>query len=143
LLTAEDVRAFEETTKLPRNGWLLFRTGWGARHEDPAAFLSTDEQGSHWPGVTPECAEYIAKETTLRGFGCEQVGTDAGLAYGFDPPYPMHHFLLGSGKYGLASLANLERLPLDGAFLIAAPLRIEGGSGSPCRVIALIQDGSV
>jgi kynurenine formamidase len=137
LLTVDDVRAFEEDTGLPQNGWLLYRTGWASRHDDRAAFLGGNGEGPHWPGVSTECAKYIA-QTPLRGFGTEQVGTDAGIAYSFDPPFPMHHFLLGSGKYGLASLANLDSLPVSGAFLIPAPLRIEGGSGSPCRVIALV-----
>jgi len=138
LLTTEDVQEFEQSHGLPTDGWLLFRTGWSARHDDRAAFLGTSGTGPHWPGVTSDCARYIAEETSLRGYGSEQVGTDAGLAYDFDPPYPMHHFLLGSGKYGLASLANLHRLPITGTLLIPAPLRIEGGSGSPCRTIALI-----
>ena len=84
------------------------------------------------------CARYLAEETPLRGYGSEQVGTDAGIAFGFDPPYPAHHFLLGAGKYGLASLANLGELPATGSVLIAAPLRIVGGSGSPARVYALV-----
>jgi kynurenine formamidase len=142
LLTVEDVRAFEEEHgRLPEGGWLLLRTGWEARHADPHAFLSSDESGSHWPGVDAACARWIAEETPIRGYGSEQVGTDAGLAYRFEPVYPMHHYLLGSGKYGLASLASLGRLPPTGAVLIAAPLRIVRGSGSPCRVYALVPRG--
>jgi kynurenine formamidase len=100
----------------------------------PHAFVND----SHWPGVTVQCARYIAEQTTLRGYGTEQVGIDAGLAFQFDPPFPMHHYLLGAGKYGLASLGTLEALPERGAVLIAAPLRIEGGSGSPSRIYALV-----
>jgi kynurenine formamidase len=135
LLEVDDVRALEQ---LPESGWLLLRTGWGARHLEGAAFLNQDEQGPHWPGVSAECARFIAEETPLRGYGTEQIGIDAGLAYELDPPYPMHHFLLGAGKYGLASLNGLDELPQTGGLLIAAPLRIEGGSGSPARVIALV-----
>jgi len=68
----------------------------------------------------------------------ETVGTDAGTAHSFDPPFPCHAFMLGAGKYGLTQLANLDRLPVTGAVLIAGPLPIVGGSGSPARVLALV-----
>ena len=68
----------------------------------------------------------------------ETVGTDAGLAHSFDPPFPCHTYLLGAGKYGLTQLRNVDRLPARGAVLIVAPLPIVRGSGSPCRVLALV-----
>ena len=73
------------------------------------------------------------------GIGVETVGTDAGAAHGFDPPFPCHAAMLGAGKYGLTQLANLARLPPTGAVLLVAPLPIVGGSGSPARVLALVQ----
>jgi kynurenine formamidase len=72
------------------------------------------------------------------GWGVETVGTDAGRAHGFDPPFPAHHLLHGAGRFGLASLCRLDRLPARGALLITPPLKIEGGSGSPLRVLALV-----
>ena len=75
------------------------------------------------------------------GMGVETVGTDAGAAHSFDPPFPCHHFMLGAGKYGLTQLANLERLPATGAVILVAPLKIVRGSGSPCRVLAFVPGG--
>jgi kynurenine formamidase len=75
---------------------------------------------------------------TAIGWGSEGVGTDAGQAYRFDPPFPCHTIMHGSNKFGLASLANLDRLPPMGAILITPPLKIVNGSGSPCRVLALV-----
>jgi kynurenine formamidase len=66
------------------------------------------------------------------------VGTDAGQAFLFDPPFPCHVMMHGNNKFGLASLANLDQLPPKGAILITPPLKIVNGSGSPCRVLALI-----
>jgi kynurenine formamidase len=66
------------------------------------------------------------------------VGTDAGQAAGFDPPFPAHNIMQGSGRFGLASLANLDQLPPTGAVVIAAPLKLVGGSGSPLRALALV-----
>ncbi len=139
LLQLADMEAFvREHGPLPEQGWLLLRTGWGARADDAAAFLNADERGTHWPGMSVECARWLAEETPLRGYGTEQIGIDAGLAYEFEPPFPAHHYLLGAGKFGLASLGNLGRLPATGAVVVAAPLRIAGGTGSPARVIALV-----
>jgi kynurenine formamidase len=73
------------------------------------------------------------------GVGVETVGTDAGQAGTFDPPFPNHGIMHGAGKYGLASLTNLDRLPPTGAIVIALPLKIVKGSGSPARVIALVE----
>ena len=65
----------------------------------------------------------------------ETVGIDAGAAGGFDPPFPVHNFLLGAGKLGLTQLANLDKLPITGALLIVSPLKLMGGTGSPSRVL--------
>jgi kynurenine formamidase len=139
LLTIQDVRAFEaEVGPLPAGGWLLYRTGWDARADDEAAFLNADASGPHTPGVAPDCARWLAAERPIVGLGVETVGTDAGAAAGFDPPFPCHSHLLGAGKYGLTQLANLALLPPAGALLVVAPLRIVRGSGSPARVLALV-----
>ena len=142
LLQIDDVRAWEAAHgPLPEGGWLLYRTGWDARADDPDAFLNADDTGPHSPGISAECAQWLAQETPLIGIGVETVGTDAGAAHGFDPPFPCHSFFLGAGKYGLTQLRNLDRLPARGAVLIAAPLPIVRGSGSPARVLALVERG--
>jgi kynurenine formamidase len=123
---------------LPENGWLLFRTGWSARGDDPERYANADDKGSHTPGMTPAVATYLAA-TGLLGVGVETVGTDAGQAFGFEPAFPCHQAVLGAGKYGLTQLRNLDRLPVTGAVVIAAPLPIVTGSGSPARVLALVE----
>jgi kynurenine formamidase len=139
LLTVEHVEAWQaENGPLPDGGWLLYRTGWASRAGDAGSFLNANETGPHTPGIAPECARWLAESTPILGIGVETVGTDAGAAHSFDPPFPCHAFMLGAGKYGLTQLANLERLPVTGAVLIAGPLPIVGGSGSPARVLALV-----
>jgi kynurenine formamidase len=123
---------------LPRDGWLLFRSGWDKRAADQTAFLNANETGPHTPGVSVELAQWLASEAAVIGFGVETVGTDAGAAHSFQPAFPCHQYLLGAGKYGLTQLANLSQLPATGAVLIAAPLPIVRGSGSPARVLALV-----
>jgi len=124
---------------LPAGGWLLYRTGWDARSDSQQAFLNANETGPHTPGVSVACARWIAEEAPVIGIGVETVGTDAGAAHSFDPPFPCHSALLGAGKYGLTQLQNLAALPPTGAVVIAGPLPIAGGSGSPARVLALVE----
>jgi kynurenine formamidase len=85
------------------------------------------------------CAQWLAEEAPIQGLGVETVGTDAGAAHSFDPAFPCHSYLLGAGKYGLTQLQNLARLPAAGAVVVAGPLPIVSGSGSPARVLALVE----
>ena len=120
---------------LPLVLWLLLRSGWSRHGQDPEAFLN----GGVTPGVHPLCAQWLAEQTAIQGLGVETVGTDAGQAGGFEPAYPCHWFFHGANKYGLTQLRHLAELPARGALLIVAPLPIVGGSGSPCRVIAIFE----
>jgi kynurenine formamidase len=140
LLEVPHVEAWQqEHGPLPDGGWLLYRTGWAARSASQQEFLNADDTGPHTPGVSPECAHWLAEKSPVIGLGVETVGTDAGAAHSFDPPFPCHTALLGAGKYGLTQLQNLHRLPPTGALLVTAPLPIVGGSGSPARVLALVE----
>jgi kynurenine formamidase len=140
LLEVDHVRAWEaEHGSLPADGWLLLRTGWDARAHGQAEILNADENGPHTPGVSVACAKWLAEEAPVLGIGVETVGTDAGAAHSFDPPFPCHAMLLGAGKYGLTQLRNVAQLPPTGAVLVASPLPIRRGSGSPCRVLALVE----
>jgi kynurenine formamidase len=140
LLEVDHIRAWEsEHGPLPEGGWLLYRTGWDARSHSQEEFLNADENGPHTPGISVECAKWLAHESPVIGIGVETVGTDAGAAAAFDPMFPCHSFMHGAGKYGLTQLQNLAQLPPTGAVLIASPLKIVGGSGSPARVLALVE----
>jgi kynurenine formamidase len=142
LLEVEHVQEWEAAHgPLPDGGWLLYRTGWDTRAFSQEDFLNADESGPHTPGISPACARWLAEQAPVVGLGVETVGTDAGAAHSFDPPFPCHAALMGSGKYGLTQLQNLDRLPPTGALLVAAPLPIVSGSGSPARVLALVERG--
>ncbi|WP_419999241.1 cyclase family protein [Streptomyces boninensis] len=140
LLQVDHIQAWTKTHgPLPPGGWLLYRTGWDTRSASEDDFLNADDTGPHTPGIAGDCARWLAEETDLAGVGVETVGTDAGAAHGFDPPFPCHSHLMGAGKYGLTQLQNLALLPAQGAVIVVAPLPIVGGSGSPARVLALIE----
>ena len=140
LLEVDHIKEWEsQHGPLPEGGWLLYRTGWDVRSHDQDTFLNANETGPHTPGVSVECARWIAQEAPVIGFGVETVGTDAGAAHSFDPPFPCHSSMLGADKYGLTQLQNLALLPPQGAMVIVSPLPITGGSGSPCRALALVE----
>src|SRR5437667_2232034 len=137
LLTVDRVKQWESAHgKIPAGAWLLLRTGW-SRRTDPSQYINLGKDGPHTPGFVKECSEFLARERDVLGVGVETVGTDAGRAATFDPPFPNHYVMHGSGKFGLAGLCNLDQPPATGAVVIAAPLKIVNGSGSPLRVIAI------
>lgn len=137
LLTPARIEQWEsEHGKIPTGAWALMRTDWSKR-TDPAEFLNARDDGPHSPGFAKEASEFLAHKRDVLGVGVETIGTDAGQAGGFDPPFPNHHTMHGAGKFGLASLCHLDQLPPTGAIVIAAPLKIVKGSGSPLRVLAI------
>ncbi|WP_306119309.1 MULTISPECIES: cyclase family protein [unclassified Roseitalea] len=139
LLTADHVKAWEaEHGEIGEGEWVVMRTDWDKRAHSEAEFLNMDENGPHSPGPTVECIEYLLSKGII-GWGSQCIGTDAGSAGGMEPPFPAHNLLHKANKYGLASLANLDQLPPKGAVLIAAPLKIVNGTGSPIRALALVQ----
>jgi len=137
LVTPERIGEWEaKHGRIPPGAWVLLRTGW-SRRTDPAAFQNVGADGPHSPGFDASASRMLAHERDILGVGVETIGTDAGQAGTFDPPFPNHTIMHGAGRFGLASLCNLDRLPPTGAVVIAAPLKIVNGSGSPLRVLAL------
>jgi kynurenine formamidase len=138
LLTRAVVEAWEaKHGRIGAHSWVLIRTDWSRRSGAPE-FLNTGPDGSHTPGFHPQCVPFLAKERDILGVGVETVGTDAGQAHSFEPMFPCHTIMHGSNRFGLASLTNLDQLPATGAIVIAAPLKIVNGSGSPLRALALV-----
>jgi kynurenine formamidase len=119
----------------PPGCWVLMRTDWSKRSRRG---LSQHGRGwPHSPGPTPDAIRLLLARD-IRGFGTETVGTDAGQGMHYDPPYPAHYLLHGAGKLRAAvPLPISTSCPRPGAVLIAPPLKIKGGTGSPLRVLAL------
>ena len=123
---------------IPPNTWVFMRTDWSKRKG--IEYLNMKEDGPHSPGPTPEAVKFLVEERDIRGFGVETVGTDAGQGAHYIPPYPAHFYLHGAGTFGLQCLCKLDQLPATGAVLMAAPLKIKNGTGSPLRVLALVEN---
>ena len=138
LLTVADIEAFEaQHGRIPPRNWLLMHTNWSQR-SDPVAYQNFDETGQHTPGPSSEAVQFLVEERDVLGFGSEAIGTDAGQGYHLRPPYPCHYYMHGAGRYGLQCLTNLDQLPPTGSVIISPPLKIQKGSGSPLRVLALV-----
>jgi kynurenine formamidase/selenocysteine lyase/cysteine desulfurase len=141
LLTPERVCDWEaEHGEIAPGEWVLMRTDWDRRAHDAALFLNRDADGPHSPGPTAACMDYLLSKGIV-GWGTQCIGTDAGQAETFSPPFPAHTYLHRDNCFGLASLARLDELPPKGAILIAAPLKILRGTGSPIRALALVPAG--
>lgn len=137
LLTVADIETWEVAHgRIPARHWVLLRTDWSKR--DAEAYTNRRDDGAHTPGPSAEAVRFLIDERDAIGLGVETIGTDAGQAHLLDPAYPAHTLFHGAGRYGLQCLTNLDRLPPTGAVIVAAPLKIEGGSGSPLRVLALV-----
>lgn len=143
LLTVTFIEQWEARHgRIPEHSWVLFRTDWSKRISDAAKFVNMREDGAHTPGPTQQAVEWLIGERNIHGFGVETINTDAGQSYKWPLPYPCHTLMHGAGKYGLQCLKNLHLLPPTGAFILAAPLKIQQGSGSPLRVLALAESGA-
>src|SRR6218665_1582861 len=131
LLTVDFLKAWEDRHgRIPAGAWLLFRTGWANRLSDPSAFANLRADGAHTPGPTQETVQWLIGERDVRGFGVETINTDAGQSYAWSLAYPCHTLMHGANKFGLQCLRNLDQLPPTGAVIVAAPLKIQAGSGS-------------
>jgi kynurenine formamidase len=139
LLDAAFIKTWEaQHGRISSDCWVLFRTDWSNRSVED--YVNRREDGAHTPGPSVEAVRFLVDERDVHGFGVETIGTDAGQAHLFDPPYPAHALFHGAGKYGLQCLANLDQLPPTGAVIVSTPLKIRDGSGSPLRVLAFVQD---
>ena len=138
VLTAEHIQKWEEVNgTIPEQSWIMFHTGWAGK-VGTEAYTNLQEDGAHTPGPDPGAIDFLVHQRNCKGLGVETIGTDAGQGHVFEPPYPAHNILHGNGRYGLQCLTNLDKLPIFGSIIIASPLKIEDGSGSPLRVIALV-----
>ncbi len=120
--------------RIPQGAIVLLKTGWASRWPDVQRYRNQDAKGTmHFPGFSPESAKLLL-ERKVSGLGCDTLSIDPGAS----SDYPVHRLVLGAGLYQLENLANLGELPETGAFLIVAPIKLEGGSGGAVRVFALL-----
>jgi kynurenine formamidase len=136
----EDIQNWEkEHGILPDDTIVLFRTGYGKFYPDRAGYFGTAKTGAeaipelHFPGIAPAAAEWLALNRNVKAVGLDTPSLD----YGQSKDFKTHRILLGHSKPGFENLANLEKLPAKGIYVVALPMKIAKGSGAPLRIVPL------
>ena len=116
----------------------MLRTGWSSRWPDRKAYLGDDTPGDasnlHFPSFGAEAATLLVHERHVRLIGVDTASVDNGPSHDF----LVHRIVAAANVGGLENLKNLDQLPPTGAWVIALPIKIAGGSGGPARIIALL-----
>lgn len=135
-LQVEDIKRWEKLNgKIKGNSFVIMRTDWSELWDRPSMYINKDHSGiMHFPGFSKESIEFLIKERGIAGIGVETLSIDPGTSVDFD----IHKTLFSSNKYAIENMTNIKFLPPKNFTIIAIPLRLNDGSGSPVTVIALI-----
>ena len=141
LIDVGDLEEWERTHgRIPDGSILLLRTGWGERWPDRLGYLGTERTGPeavaelHFPGIHPEAARWITDQRNVAAVGIDTPSIDYGQSTGFEA----HVIIYGSDIPGFENVANLQENPEVGAFVVALPMKVAGGSGGPLRIVAFV-----
>jgi len=136
LLTIADVEAWErEHGSISEGSYAILFTGWQDRWGDPEAFIGLDENGiPHWPGFGAETVEFLTAERRIVGLGTDTHGVDSGA----DENFGASRAIYRADGTVLECLAGLDQVPPIGATIVIGGWPIEGGSGSPARVLGIV-----
>ena len=136
-LTSARVEEWEAAHgRIPARAIVLLRTGWASRWPDQERYRNMDAHSvMHFPGFSVDAAKLLIARGAV-GLGIDTLSVDYGPSKNFE----VHRVDLPAGLYNLENLANLDQLPASGAYLIVAPIKIEGGSGGPVRVFAILPE---
>ena len=136
-----DLEAWERAHgRIPDGAILLLRTGWGERWPDRLSYLGTERTGAeavaelHFPGIHPDAARWITDQRNVAAVGIDTPSIDYGQSSGFEA----HLIIYGANIPGFENVANLHELPEEGAFVVALPMKVAGGSGGPLRTVAFV-----
>lgn len=128
--------------RLPDSTILLIRTGWSDFYNDAEKYLGTKDKGDeavkklHFPSIHPELAQWLVKNRRIKAVGVDCASVD----YGQSTDFKTHQILYAQNIPGFENVTNLDMLPAKGAYVIALPMKIKGGSGAPLRIIAKIEE---
>jgi kynurenine formamidase len=119
---------------------VLLRTGYGKFYPDALRYFGTDERGAgaipklHFPGLDPAAAQWLVDNRKIKGIGLDTPSID----FGQSTDFKSHQVLLGANILVFENVAHLDKLPETGSFVLALPMKIQGGSGGPLRIVAWI-----
>jgi len=136
-LSPDDIAEWEkENGTIPQNAVIVLRTGWSEKWDSPKNYRNPDAQGvMHFPGYSLDAARFLVESRSAIGLGIDTLSVD----YGPSKDFPVHHYTAGKSVYHLENVADPWRVPATGALVMVAPAKIEGGSGGPVRILALLR----
>ena len=141
LVSVREVEQWEQSHgPIPPHSIVLFRTGWDRYYDDRVKCLGTSEHGEqaipdlHFPGIDPELAQWLVDQRHPKAVGLDTPSLD----YGQSTEFKTHRILAAQNVPGFENVANLDLLPPTGAFVVALPMKIKGGTGGPLRIVAAL-----
>lgn len=143
LISVKDIENWESKNgRIPDSSIVLFRTGYAQYYPDAKRYFGTDEKGAdaipklHFPGIDPTTAEWLSSQRKIKAAGLDTPSID----YGQSKDFKTHQVLLRKDIPAFENLANLDQLPIKGAYIVALPMKIKNGSGGPLRIIAWVKN---
>jgi len=138
-LTPADIEAWEQANgPVPANSIVLLRTGWSERWPNRLEYLGDDTPGSasnlHFPSYGVDAARLLVEQRGVAGLGADVASID----YGPSTDFAVHRIAAARNVIGLENLTNLSQLPATGAWILALPVKIGGGSGGPLRAVGVV-----
>jgi len=135
-ILVEDVSKWEHANgQIPESSVVIANTGWDARWNSAKDYRNPDAKGIlHFPGYSLEAAKFLVEGRHVLGLGIDTLSID----YGPSKDFPVHHYTLSHSVYHLENVTNLEHVPASGGIVVVAPTKLEGGSGAPVRIFALL-----
>jgi len=141
LITESDFKNWERRNgKIAAGTIVLLRTGFGKFYSDRKRYLGTDQRGAaavanlHFPGLHPDAASWLTQNRRIKAIGLDTASID----YGQSTLFESHRTLFARNIPALENVANLDKLPTKGFYVIALPMKIKGGSGGPLRIVAIV-----
>lgn len=141
LVSVADLEAWEQKNgRIADDSIVLLQTSWSDHWKDRLKYLGTDKRGPqavadlHFPGLAPEAAKWLTENRKIKAIGVDTASID----YGQSTLFESHRILMGQNIPAFENVANLDQLPAKGAFVVAMPMKIRGGSGGPLRIIARV-----
>jgi kynurenine formamidase len=136
-VSVDDVAKYERTHgQIPLNAVVIAHTGWDSRWNSASDYRNADSKGTmHFPGYSLDAAKFLVEARSVLGLGIDTLSID----YGPSQDFTVHHYTLAHSLYHLENVANLDRAPASGSLVVIAPMKLEGGSGSPVRILVLVR----
>ena len=136
-ISVEDIARWEMVhSQIPLGSIVMARTGWDSRWRSLRDYRNVDSRGvMHFPGYSADAAKFLVEGRDALGLGIDTLSVDCGLSRDF----PVRQYTLAHSVYQLENVANLDHAPASGGIVTVAPMKLEGGSGAPVRILALVR----